>query len=50
MKQTKYIYKVVEKYNVPEGTLEKLLNAVNTDKELKDVIEMEYAFIIIWED
>jgi hypothetical protein len=49
MKETGYIYKIVERYNVPQDTLEETLNTVNTDKLLANVIELEYAFIIVWE-
>jgi hypothetical protein len=48
MKQEKYIYKEVEKFNNGNTPLEEALNKENTNLELHHIIEMDYKFIIIW--
>lgn len=50
MKQKKYIYKVVQKYNNPEAPLEFVLNNQNTDKLLIDIVELEYEYILVYEE
>ena len=50
MKEQKYIYRVIEKFNNGENPLEALLNAENNKKKLDHIIETDYQYIVIWEE
>lgn len=48
MKEQKYIYKVC--HEMSGDSLEKVLNENHTDKLLIQVLNIDFGFIIVWED
>ena len=50
MKEQKYQYTFIQRKGNDGKELEKALNSVNTDKLLANVLELDYGYLIIWDN
>jgi hypothetical protein len=50
MKQQKYIYEFATRSGMDGKELVETLNEKYTDKLLANVIELDYGYLVVWED